>query len=250
MSKVSVIVVAAGGSTRFGDKESKVFAKLDGQPLFLRALQLFVNREDVCQTILVVAPADMEQMKAKFGANIGFMGVKLVEGGAERYESVAKGLAVVSDQAELIAIHDAARVCVAAEWIDRAFETAAKTGAAIPVVPVTATLKRLGKDGAVTETVPRDGLYMAQTPQVFRKDIITKAYARLKEEGVDLLGGAPLTDDAQLVAATGVPVTAIEGDARNIKITTKADLTLAGAVLKVLPQRPIARSGAFEEAKW
>ncbi len=250
MSKVSVIVVAAGGSTRFGDKESKVFAKLDNQPLFLRALQLFVNREDVCQTILVVAPADMEQMKAKFGANIGFMGVKLVEGGAERYESVANGLAAVAEAAELVAIHDAARICVTPGWIDRVFAVAAKTGAAIPVVPVTSTLKRLDKDGAVTETVPRAGLYTAQTPQVFRKEVITRAYARLKEEGLDLLGGVPLTDDAQLVTAAGGTVTATEGDPRNIKITTRADLTLAGAVLKVLPQRPVARGGAFEEAKW
>jgi 2-C-methyl-D-erythritol 4-phosphate cytidylyltransferase len=250
MSKVSVIVVAAGGSTRFGDKESKVFAKLDNQPLFLRALQLFVNREDVCQTILAVAPADMEQMKSKFGANIGFMGVRLVEGGAERHESVANALAVVSDQAELIAIHDAARVCVAADWIDRVFDAAGKTGAAIPVVPVTATLKRLGKDGVVTETVPRAGLYMAQTPQVFRKELILKAYARLKEEGLDMLGGGVPTDDAQLAAAAGVTVSTVEGDPRNIKITTKADIPLAGAVLKVLPQKPVARTGAFDEAKW
>jgi len=250
MSKVSVIVVAAGGSTRFGDKENKVFAKLDGQPLFLRALQLFVNREDVCQTILAVAPADMDQMKSKFGANIGFMGVKLVQGGAERHESVANGLAQVSDQAELVAVHDAARVCVAADWIDKVFAAAAKTGAAIPVVPVTSTLKRLGKDGAVTETVPRTGLYMAQTPQVFRKDLITQAYARLKEEGLDLLGGAAPTDDAQIATAAGVAVSTVEGDPRNIKITTKADIPLAGAVLKVLPQKPIARTGAFDEAKW
>lgn len=249
MAKVSVIVVAAGSGERFGGKENKIFAKLDGQPLFLRALQLFVNREDVCQTLLVVSPADMQQMKSKFGANIGFMGVKLVEGGKERSDSVANGLAQVADAAEFVAIHDAARVCVAADWIDKIIAAAAKTGAAVPVVPVTSTLKRVGTgpDRVIGETVPRQGLFMSQTPQVFRKDIICKAYAHLKEHGP---GDAPITDDAQLVTAAGFPVTAVDGDARNIKITTPSDLSLAGAVLKILPQKSVARTGAFEEAQW
>jgi 2-C-methyl-D-erythritol 4-phosphate cytidylyltransferase len=250
MAKVSVIVVAAGDSKRFGDKENKIFAKLDGQPLFLRALQLFVNREDVCQTLLAVAPADMEQMKSKFGANLGFMGVKLVQGGAERYESVANALAEVSDKAELVAVHDAARVCLVADWIDKVIEAATRDGAAIPVVPIASTIKYVGRDRLVGETVSRTDLYLAQTPQVFRKEIITKAYALLKGERPENLASAPITDDAQLVAAAGHPVTAVEGDPRNIKITTKADLHLAGAVLKVLPQKAVARSGAFEEAQW
>jgi 2-C-methyl-D-erythritol 4-phosphate cytidylyltransferase len=250
MAKVSVIVVAAGSSERFGGKENKIFAKLEGQPLFLRALQLFVNREDVCQTVLVVASADMDQMKSKFGANLGFMGVKLVEGGAERHQSVANGLAAVSDQAEFVAVHDAARVCVAADWIDAVFEAAAKTGAAIPALAVTSTLKRIGKDGIVGETVSRQGLYQAQTPQVFRKEIINQAYALLKEKGAELVVGGPITDDAQIVSAAGHAVATVEGDPRNIKITTRADLSLAAAALKVLPQKAVARKGAFEEAHW
>ncbi|MBN2563434.1 MAG: 2-C-methyl-D-erythritol 4-phosphate cytidylyltransferase [Phycisphaerae bacterium] len=250
MAKTSVIVVAAGKGERFGDKESKVFAKIDGQPLFLRALQLFVNREDVCQTILVAAPEDMGQMRSKYAANIGFMGVKLVEGGAERHDSVANGLAEVSDDAEYVAIHDAARVCVAEVWIDQAFQAATESGAAIPVIPVDATLKRVGPDRIVTETISREGLHMAQTPQVFRKAVIEEAYAALKEKGPEMLGDLPLTDDAQLVAATGHPVTAIAGDSRNIKITTKDDLKLASAVLKALPQKAVARRGPFEDAQW
>ncbi len=250
MPKCSAIVVAAGRGDRFGGKENKIFAMLDGQPIFIRALQLFVNREDVCQTILVVAPEDMEQMKTRFGPNIGFMGVKLVEGGLERHDSVANGLAAVREDAEFVVVHDAARVCVAADWIDRLFEAAAKTGAAIPVVPVTSTLKRVGADGLITETVSRDGLHLAQTPQVFRQDIIAQAYAALRERGKALTGNAPPTDDAQVVVAAGFPVTAVEGDSRNVKITTKDDLKLASAVLKVLPQKAVSRMGAFEEAKW
>lgn len=247
MAKFSVIVAAAGSGERFDGNENKIFAKLDGQPLFLRALQLFVNREDVCQTLLVVSPGDMDQMKSKFGANLGFMGVKLVEGGAERYVSVANGLAEVSDAAEYVAVHDAARVCVAAEWIDAVFEAAEKHGAAAPVIPVTSTLKRLAADRTIGETVPREGLHMAQTPQVFRKDMLQDAYAKLEADGP---GDGPITDDAQIVAAAGHKVAAVKGDARNIKITIKSDLGLAGAVLKALPQRKVSRQGAFDEAQW
>src|SRR5262245_56168180 len=140
MSKMSVIVLAAGSGKRFGGNENKIFAKIDNQPLFLRALQLFINREDVAQTILVVAPDMLEHMKTKFGANLGFMGVKLVGGGKERYDSVARGLEAVTADAPFIAVHDAARVCVAAEWIDSILAAAIKSGAAIPVVPITSTL--------------------------------------------------------------------------------------------------------------
>lgn len=247
-AKFSVIVVAAGESKRFGDNESKIFATVDGQPVFIRALQLFVNREDVCQTILVVSPQDDERMRQKFGPNLGFMGVKLVTGGAERHDSVAKGLEAVTENAQFVAVHDAARVCVASQWIDAVFEAAAKHGAAIPTIPVTSTLKRVKADHTIAETVSRDGLHQAQTPQVFRKELIQAAYAALAAGELNL--SASVTDDAQVVAAAGHPVATVPGDARNIKITTKSDLSLVGAVLKVLPQKPISRSGVFEEAKW
>ncbi|GJQ26167.1 MAG: 2-C-methyl-D-erythritol 4-phosphate cytidylyltransferase [Phycisphaerae bacterium] len=247
MVKMSVLVLAAGSGKRFGGIESKIFARLDNQPLFLRALQLFVNREDVAQTILVVSPRDLDQMKSKYGANLGFMGVQLVAGGDERFHSVANGLAAINDDAEYVAVHDAARVCVAAEWIDAIFAAAQKSGAAAPVIPVTSTLKRVGPDHLIGETVPRDGLYMSQTPQIFRRSILVKAYEWLKNRPADR---PPVTDDAQLVTESGGAVTAVEGDARNIKITTRGDLVLAGAVLKALPQRPVSRRGAFEEAQW
>jgi len=247
MAKMSVLVLAAGSGKRFGGIESKIFARLDNQPLFIRALQLFVNREDVAQTILVVSPRDFDQMKSKYGANLGFMGVQLVAGGDERFHSVANGLAVINDDAEYVAVHDAARVCVAAEWIDAIFDSAQKSGAAAPVIAVTSTLKRVKPDHTIGETVPRDGLHMSQTPQIFRRDILTKAYEWLKTRAADL---PPVTDDAQLVTESGGVVSAVEGDARNIKITTRGDLVLAGAVLKALPQRPVSRRGAFEEAQW
>ena len=249
MAKIAVIVVAAGRGQRFGGKENKIFAQIDGQPICLRALQLFVNREDVCQTVLVVAGAEMERMKSRYGPNIGFMGAKLVEGGERRWQSVASGLAQVGDEAEFVAIHDAARVCLAEQWIDSIFETAVKQGSAVPITPVAATLKRVGSDRIISETIPREGLYMAQTPQVFGKAMIQDAYAKLAD-GKTNEDGPPPTDDAQVVAAAGHPVTTVDGDPRNIKITTKGDLTLAKGILKSLPQKQVSRRGSFEEAQW
>jgi 2-C-methyl-D-erythritol 4-phosphate cytidylyltransferase len=245
---MAAIVVGAGKSERFGGNESKIFAKIDNQPLFIRALQLFINREDVCQTIFVVGPHDAEYMKSKFGANLGFMGVKLAIGGANRCQSVANGLKVVSEEAKFIAVHDSARVCVAEQWIDAIFDAARKSGAAAPVVPVTSTLKKIGADRTIGQTVPRDGLYMAQTPQIFKKEILTEAY----DNFADKFAGpeTPFTDDAQLVTEAGHPVLAVDGDARNIKITAHGDLSVAAALIKTLPQKPINKRGAFEEAQW
>ena len=244
MAKFCVIVPAAGKGERFGGGEKKTFAKLDGKPIFILTVSQFVNRDDVCQTILGVAPEDTNLMQAKYAANLGFMGVKLVKGGARRCDTVAAALKAVSDEAEYVAVHDAARPCVTQEMIDAVFAEATKAGAAILAAPVTDTLKRVGPSMAIEETMPRANLYEAQTPQVFHKDVLAKAYDRLTETGEDI------TDDAQLVEATGHPVSVVKSNLTNLKITTKADLTLAGAILKARPAKKIRRMGAVEEAQW
>jgi len=245
MAKVAVIVPAAGAGKRFGDKENKIFAKINDSPLFVKALELFVNRPDVCQTILVVSPADLELLKTKYGAHIGLMGVKVVEGGAERYQTVQKALAAVTEDADLVAIHDAVRPCVAQEWIDKVFAKAEQTGAAILACPLRGTLKRTDKSGQVSETVDRQGLWEAQTPQVFRRPLLIDAFAAIDQVP------KPITDDSQIVEAAGQPVHVVEGDPRNIKITTRGDLALAAALIKSLPKPKITGPrGPFEEAKW
>ena len=245
MAKVAVIVVGAGKGTRFGGNEKKIFAKVDGQPLFLRSIQLFVNRDDVCQTIIVAAPEDEGQVREKYGANLGFMGVKMVVGGATRPDSVANGLAVVREDAELIAVHDAARPCTTEEMIDTVFAEAAKTGAAILAAPLRGTIKRVSDSKVIDETVSRQGLWEAQTPQVFRRDVSLSAY----EKRAEFQG--ELTDDAQLVEAMGHPVAVVECDFTNLKVTTRGDLTLASTVVKFRPKpKPKGSLGAFEEAQW
>lgn len=244
MSKVAVIIPAAGKSERFGAGESKTLAKVEGRPVFLHTIERFINRDDVIQTILVVAGKELEQVRTKYGPNLGFMGVKLVEGGDERADSVAAGLECVKEEADLVAIHDAARPCVTAEMIDAVFAEAARSGAAILAAPITGTIKRVSGAGVIDATVSREGLYEAQTPQVFRRQLIIDAYAKRPTEG------ETVTDDAQLVERTGYPVAVARSDATNIKITTKADVTLANAILKARPVKAVRGLGAFEEAQW
>jgi len=245
MPKYCVIIPAAGKAERFGGAEKKTFAKIDGRPVFLRTLEHFISRPDVCQTILAVAPEDMSTMKSSYGPNLGFMGVMLVEGGARRCDTVAAALPSVSDQADYIAVHDVARPCVSAAMIDAVFAEAVKTGAAILAAPLVGTIKRVAASMVIEETASRAGLYEAQTPQVFRKEVLLNAYRKLAERG-----GEEITDDAQLVELSGHPVSVVVSDATNLKITTKADLTLAHAILKSRPVKAVPRMGAFEEAQW
>jgi 2-C-methyl-D-erythritol 4-phosphate cytidylyltransferase len=244
VAKIAVIIAAGGKGERFGGDAKKTYARLDGRPVFLRTLEHFINRDDVCQTILVVPPEDLDEVKQKFGPNLGFMGVKLVAGGAERCHSVAQGIAAVDEAAELIAVHDAVRPCVTEDMIDAVFAAAAKHGAAILASPLHGTIKRKADDGSIADTVPREHLYEAQTPQVFKADRLRAAYADLPEDT------AALTDDAQLLEQQGQPVFIVECDATNLKITTKADLTLANAIIKSRPAKKVGKLGAFEEAQW
>ncbi|HAU36338.1 MAG TPA: 2-C-methyl-D-erythritol 4-phosphate cytidylyltransferase [Phycisphaerales bacterium] len=243
MAKVSVIVPAAGSGKRFGGKANKIFQRIAGQPVFLRTLEAFTGRDDVVQTLLVVSAADEEEIRTRFGGALGFMGVTVVTGGATRADSVRNALARVSDEAELVAVHDAVRPCVSALWIDAVFAEAGKTGAAILAYPLHGTLKKVSGAGMIDQTLPREGLWEAQTPQVFRRELLVRAYAGPVTDA---------TDDAQLVERLGHPVSVVTGDPRNVKITTPGDLRLAESVLGTLP-KPKPKDdgmGPFHEARW
>lgn len=244
MAKVAVVIPAAGAGERFGGQVKKPFAQIDNRPIFIRSIELFVNRKDVAQIILTVAPDDYDVVKEKYAANLMFMGIKLVKGGAERFESVRAALEHLDEAADLVCIHDAVRPCVLESWIDEVFKQAGKTGAAILGAPLVGTIKRV-KGKAVEETVARENLYEAQTPQVFRKDLLLKAYAELPADFHP-------TDDAQVVEQAGHPVAIVSSDHRNLKITTPSDMALAAAILKDISRRAKAPKprGPFEEAQW
>jgi 2-C-methyl-D-erythritol 4-phosphate cytidylyltransferase len=236
MSTFAVILPAAGKSQRFRDKHyKKPFAPLDNRPVWMHSAERFLNRDDVKQTILIISPEDREQFYSKFGANVAILGVEVVQGGAERSDSVQNALAQVRDDIDFVAVHDAARPCIANEWIDRVFAAAEKSDAAILAIPVAGTLKRVGGDHLIKETVSRESLWEAQTPQVFRRQLLIDAYARR--------GGSRPTDEAQLVEQFGRPVTVVQGSPINLKITTKEDLHFASHALKAMPKPKIFGAG-------
>ncbi len=226
MVKVSVIVAGAGAGKRFGAEENKIFQRLGDRPLFIRTLEVFVWRRDVCQVLLAVAACDVEAVKRHLKSYLGTQEVTVVAGGPTRSQSVRNALAHLSDQAELVCVHDAVRPCVSPLWVDEVFAQAQKTGAAILAWPVHGTLKRVSVGGVVEKTLARSEVWEAQTPQVFHRELLLAAYDR----------GGKATDDARMVEAMGRPVSVVRGDPRNIKITTAEDLALAVAVIDSLPQ--------------
>lgn len=228
-AQFAVILPAAGKSSRFNDPNlKKPFIALDGRPVWMHSAERFSARDDVKQILIVIAAEDREEFMAKFGANLALLGIEVVTGGAERTDSVAAAIERVKTEIDFVAIHDAARPCIVEEWIERVFREAERTGAAILANPVTATLKRVGAQKQIAETVSREGLWEAQTPQVFAKKLLIDAYARRS--------GKAATDDAQLVEQFGHKVAVVQGSPMNIKITTKEDLKIAGALLKALPK--------------
>jgi 2-C-methyl-D-erythritol 4-phosphate cytidylyltransferase len=231
MGSFAVILPAAGRSTRFGDaKQKKIFAELEGRAVWLRAIEPFVNRDDVAQMIVVIAPEDRELFERRFRANMAFMNIRVIDGGAERADSIARALEVVDPSCEFVAVHDAARPCLTAALVDAVFDAARTQGAALLAIPVADTVKRVGPDRSTIETIPRDDLYLAQTPQVFRRELLLRAYANRERLG------AAATDDTQLVEAIGHRCAIVEGSPLNLKITTAADRRLASAVLQALPK--------------
>jgi len=242
---VAAIVCAAGASSRFGGKRKKAFVDVAGRAVFFRSAELFSNRDDVKQVLLGIASEDEELVSVKWGPNLKFFGVSIFIGGAERFETVNKGIELLRDDIDLIAIHDACRCCVTEEIIDSTIAAAARSGAAIPACPVTATIKQ-AKDNIITKTVDRTGLYEAQTPQIFSASLLKKAY-----ENLENLDKSKISDDSQLVEALGHKVTIVETDSSNIKITRQSDIAVAEAILKSRPKpMPKGPIGPYIEAQW
>jgi 2-C-methyl-D-erythritol 4-phosphate cytidylyltransferase len=246
MSRFAVILPAAGKSSRYqGPGRKKVFADLAGRPVWLRSVEAFATRDDVVQTILVLSPDDEEWFKDKFRANLAFLDLEIVLGGAERADSVQNALARVRPEAEFVAVHDAARPLVAKEWITQVFRAAEQHGAAILASPVTSTLKRVRDDHAIVETVPRQHLWAAETPQAARRDWLLDAFAQRST--------FQPTDEAQLLERAGRPVHVVPGSPVNLKITTGDDLKIAAALLDLVPKEKTLRPlhpFADEDPRW
>jgi 2-C-methyl-D-erythritol 4-phosphate cytidylyltransferase len=221
------IVVAAGKGTRFGGNRPKQFLDLNGAPVIVQTLRQFERCTEI-ESVIVVLPA--EEM-AGFQSLIEKFDLKkvshVVAGGNSRAQSVRNGLATI-DQADIVTVHDGVRPLVTPEEINRVVRAARVSGAAILVAPIGDTVKAID-NSRVKRTLPRQDLRRALTPQCFRFEILKRAYdclAEIESSGIEV------TDDSFLVDRLGVEIVAVEGSARNIKITNAEDLVLAEALLE------------------
>lgn len=214
-AKVGAIIVAAGASVRMGDAGDKTLADIAGEPLIARTVDVFERCADVECVALVVSERNHANVAALLKAKGWRKTTPPVLGGARRQDSVRAGLEALPKDCGWIVVHDGARPFVTAEMIEAGLEAARHTGAAVAVVPAFDTVKRIAPDGSVAETLDRAELRMAQTPQVFRRDVLERTHAEITDDA---------TDDAAMAERIGVEVRTFPGSRENIKITTAEDL--------------------------
>jgi 2-C-methyl-D-erythritol 4-phosphate cytidylyltransferase len=216
-----VILAAGGRGRRFGRRLPKQFLKLGGKTVLQWSLERFSRQRSV-REIIVVVPEEHISRAVRIIRRAGMRKVHaVVRGGPERQESVANGMRALSRHCRIILVHDAARPLVSPEIVRRVIAAARRYGAAMACVRLSDTIKREGRTGFSTETLRRDLLWAAQTPQGFRRAMLERAHRRAVEEGV--LG----TDEASLLERLGMPVRIVEGSSKNLKITGEEDLSLA-----------------------
>ena len=221
--KVGAIIVAAGASSRMGAAGDKTLADLAGEPLIARTVDVFER----CATVECVALVVSKRNRAAVAAIREEKGWRKTMppalGGARRQDSVRAGLEALPKDCGWIVVHDGARPFVTPAMIEAGLEAARHTGAAVAVVPAFDTVKRVGPDGGVLETLDRAALRMAQTPQVFRRDVLERAHAEITDDA---------TDDAAMAERIGVEVRTFDGARGNIKVTTAEDLGVGEQLLR------------------
>ncbi len=223
-SRITAIVPAAGKGRRFGS-EKKPFVRLDGKPLLAYVLNALQSSKSITD-IVVVADGSLIQDVQRLVRRYNITKVATIaKGGRTRSESVKNGLHCIDETTSYVLIHDGVRPLLTDSLVDRTIRAAKRYGAAVAAVPVKATVKVVGRSNIVEYTPERTALREIQTPQVFRKGILIKAY---KEKGAH----TAFTDDASLVESIGVRVKIVNGDYRNIKVTVKEDIAIAEALLR------------------
>lgn len=221
----TAIIVAAGSGTRFGGEKPKQFLELEGKPLIFHTIEKFESCALIDEIVLVIASDQLlnyRELAVKFTPR---KVSKIVFGGKTRAESVSKGFAVIDSQrTEIVAVHDGARPFVTVEEIAETIEKAQQTGAACLMAPVIDTIKEIA-DGKILQTIDRTRLRRALTPQAFHYDILRNALL------ISDLSDA-VTDECYLIEKLGFKISVVEGNPRNIKITTREDIAVAENILK------------------
>ena len=222
--KAAAIIPAAGQGTRMGTAEPKQYLELGGIPILVHTVAAFTRSPDVCQTIVVVPEGWVTETHALLRTHsVDTSNVTVIKGGLRRQDSVYNGLSVVDKSLSVVLVHDGARPFVSQELISRCYQTIQEHGAAIAAVPVKDTIKRQDAAAQIQATVDRNGLWLAQTPQGARLDLLRTAYEKNGREDA--------TDEASLLERTGIPVQLVPGEERNLKITRPDDLEVARVLL-------------------
>ena len=216
------VIVAAGTASRMGGID-KVMAPLQGEPMILRTVRAF-QESPVISQIIIVTRQDLVDTIRELCADMDKV-VAVVVGGSDRQASVETGLQALSSKLRMAAIHDGARPLISQEVIDRTVRAAHSYGAAAPAIPVKDTIKTV-KGGIVSDTPDRSCLFAVQTPQVFDKDLLAGALQKARKDE------ATITDDCSAVERMGMSVRIVEGDERNLKVTTPMDLKVAQMLLE------------------
>lgn len=225
MDKVGGIIAAAGRGERMGAPLNKAYLPLGDRPLLLHSVMAFESSVCLDTYVVVVHPLEVPFCRALLAPHRLRKLAGVVGGGSARQDSVAEGLKALPEACELVAVHDGARPLLTREVLDGAIRRAREVGAVVVGVPVKDTVKVIAETGLIRETPDRSGLWLAQTPQVFRRDLLVRAHAEAARSGFQG------TDDASLVERLGVPVEVYRGSYENIKVTTPGDLVQAEAIL-------------------
>jgi 2-C-methyl-D-erythritol 4-phosphate cytidylyltransferase len=220
------LVPAAGRGLRMGGNVPKQFLVLGGQPLIVHSLRVLQAAAVVDEIVLAVPETDMEYCLTQIVTPHHFTKVtKVVPGGKERQDSVRHALEASPEETEVVLVHDAVRPFLTEQMVETVVAAARKTGAAIVALPMRDTVKEVGADHIIERTIDRRPLWLAQTPQAFRRDWLLGAHRKAHAEGVHA------TDDAYLVEWFGQAVSVVDGSGENIKVTRPEDLVIAEAIL-------------------
>lgn len=224
--RVGVVVVAGGSGSRMGAAMPKQFLKIAGRPILVRTIERMHEALPEAEIVVVLPEAHVEFWRECYAKADCRVEHRVALGGATRFDSVASGIAALSDDCQLIAVHDGVRPLLSVDMIRRGVECARESGAAVPVIAVVDSIREVDSEGS--HVVDRSRLRAVQTPQVFRADLLKKAYA---EVGARLADRAKATDDASVVEMAGYEVALYDGEPQNLKLTTPTDLSVAEVIL-------------------
>ena len=247
MIRIGFIIVAGGSGLRMGAGIPKQFLPLGGRPVLLRTMEAIAAAVPEAETVVVLPAAHigtLHELCERFGCTVRY---RATAGGASRFESVEAGLKALPDDCSLIAVHDGVRPLVTADMIRRGLDCARTNRTAVPVIPVTDTIREVTAEGS-SHTIDRSKLRAVQTPQIFDGELLRRAY----RDAAAMNDKSRFTDDASVVEDFGTVISLYEGSRENLKLTTPADMTIAEAILSLRegaqgahePQKPQESHGA------